>query len=147
MLQEKNLITFMVCERKLKELFFITFTYSFVLTHYWHFHCGQFGWHGTANRYLQRRYIEGSHIVFAAAFIVVVDDVFAYIIIWSRVFNMRLTTPIIHNKHQHQNWFCGVCVQRLYEFCNIFTYVEDNNAKRGRESAKLWREEEKIYMN
>lgn len=76
------------------------------LTHYRrHFALHQLG-HGTANRYLQGRNVEGCHIVLAATFIIVVNDILSHIIIWSGIFYVRLASTAVHDEHEHQDCGC-----------------------------------------
>lgn len=82
---------------------------NIILTHNRHLAIRQL-WHWAANRYLQRGDIECSHIVFTATFIIIVDNILSYIIIRTRIFDMRLTSPIVYNKHKYQNCLCVVLI-------------------------------------
>lgn len=70
-----------------------------LLTHNWrHFALRQLR-HRSTDRYLERCNIESCHIILAATFIIVVNDVLSHIIIWSWIFNMRLPTSTVDNEH------------------------------------------------
>lgn len=68
------------------------------LTHNRHFALRQLR-HRAADRYLQWRNVEGGHVVLAAALVIVVDDVLAHIVVRSRIFDVRLTPPIVDDEH------------------------------------------------
>lgn len=72
------------------------------LTHYRHFAVRHLG-HRTADWNLQRRDVECGHVILAATFVVVVNDVLAHIIVRSRVLNVRLAPSIVDDKNEHQN--------------------------------------------
>lgn len=77
----------------------------FLLTHeWWHFALRQFG-HRATDWDLKRRDVECSHVILTTSFIVIVDDVFSHIIVWTWIFNVGFSPPTVHNKHEHQ--YCG----------------------------------------
>ena len=51
---------------------------------------------------LQRRDVEGRHVVLAAALVLVVDDVFPHVVVRVRVLDLRLAPPVVHHEHQDQ---------------------------------------------
>lgn len=76
-------------------------SYARTLTHQrWHLALRQL--RHRSDRDLQRRNVVRGHIVLAAPFIVVVDDVLPDVIIRARIFDVRLSPSVVHHKHQHQ---------------------------------------------
>lgn len=63
--------------------------------------------HRAANRYLEGRNVEGRHVILAATFVVVVNDVLSHIIVWSRILDVGLASATVHDEHEHQD-----CVRR-----------------------------------
>lgn len=55
-------------------------------------------------RYLKWSDIKRRHIVFTAAFVVVVDNILANIVVRARVFDVGFATPIVYHEDQYQNW-------------------------------------------
>lgn len=86
-----------------------------LLTHDGHFAVGQFG-HRATDWNLQWCDIECGHIIFAATFIVIVDDILSDIIVGARIFDVRFTPSTIHNKYQHQDY-------RTYTKAEIFSQL------------------------
>jgi hypothetical protein len=75
-----------------------------LLTHQrWHLALRQFG-HGSSDGYLKRRYVECCHIILTASLIIVVNDIFSHVIIWSGILNVRFTTSTVHDKDEDQYW-------------------------------------------
>lgn len=72
------------------------------LTHYRHLALRHLG-HRSADRNLQRRNVERGHVILAATFVVVVNDVLAHIIIRARVFDVCLPSSIVDDKDEHQD--------------------------------------------
>lgn len=96
--------------RNLKKLFCLSFQchhstsrwYFRVLTHNRrHFTLCQLG-HRASDGNLQRRDVESCHIVFAAAFIVVVDDILPHVVVGAWILDVRLPSSAVHDEHQDQ---------------------------------------------
>ena len=56
---------------------------------------------GVCDGNLERRDVESSHVVLAAALVLVVDDVLSHIVLGPGVLYLRLPPPIVDNKHQN----------------------------------------------
>ena len=52
---------------------------------------------------LQRRDVEGRHVVLAAALVLVVDDVLPDVVLGAGVLDLGLAPPVVHHEHQHQH--------------------------------------------
>ena len=44
--------------------------------------------------------VKGCHVIFAASFILVIDDIFPNIVVGVRVFDLSFSTTIVHNEHK-----------------------------------------------
>ena len=53
--------------------------------------------------YLQGRDVKRCHVVLAAAFVLVIDDVFPDVVLRARVLDLSLPPPVVHHKHQDQH--------------------------------------------
>ena len=58
-----------------------------------------------SNGNLERSDVVGRHVIFAAAFVFVVDDVFANVVIRSSVTNRRLSSATVDDVDEHHNCF------------------------------------------
>ena len=56
---------------------------------------------GVCDGNLERRDVESSHVVLAAALVLVVDDVLPHSVRGPGVLYLRLPPPIVDNKHQN----------------------------------------------
>ena len=56
---------------------------------------------GVCDGNLERRDVESSHVVLAAALVLVVDDVLPHIVLGPGVLYLRLPPPVVDNKHQN----------------------------------------------
>ena len=66
-------------------------------------HSGDGGGVGRGDGDLERRDVEGRHVVLAAALVLVVDDVFPHVVVRVRVLDLRLATPVVDHEHQDQH--------------------------------------------
>ena len=58
---------------------------------------------GVCDGNLERRDVKSSHVVLAAALVLVVDDVLPDVVLGAGVLDLRLAPPVVHHKHQHQD--------------------------------------------
>lgn len=73
-----------------------------ILTHKrWHFALCELR-HGSTDWNLERCDVKSRHVILAATFVIVVNDVFSHIVIGSRIFDVRFTSSAVHDKYQHE---------------------------------------------
>lgn len=73
-----------------------------ILTHQrWHFALCELR-HGSTDWNLERCDVKSRHVILAATFVIVVNDVFSHIIIGSRIFDVRFTSSAVHDEYQHE---------------------------------------------
>ena len=58
---------------------------------------------GVSDGDLQRRDVEGCHVVLAASFILIIDYVFPHIIIGAGVLDLSFPPSVVYNENEHQN--------------------------------------------
>lgn len=73
-----------------------------ILTHQrWHFALCELR-HGSTDWNLERCDVESRHVILAATFVIVVNDVFSHIVIGSRIFDVRFPSSAVHDEYQHE---------------------------------------------
>merc|ERR1719412_3218559 len=76
---------------------------------------------------LQRRDVEGRHVVLAAALVLVVDDVLPDVVLGAGVLDLGLAPPVVHHEQQHQHKQGG-CTK----------YENNNKISPSDENGSLW---------
>ena len=50
--------------------------------------------------YLERRDVEGRHVILAAPFVLVIDDILPNVVVGVRVFDLSFPTTVVYNEHK-----------------------------------------------
>ena len=53
---------------------------------------------------MKRGDVERGHVILSAALVIVVDDVFSHVVVGPGILDVRLSSSVVDDKHQHENY-------------------------------------------